>query len=73
MAAAVSFEPGLSNSELAEVEHDYGFQFPPDLRYYGTDLTDYFANEFSYHFGRSGYILPAPVRRIEFWSDLIER
>lgn len=42
-----------------------------DIIYYGTDLFDYFRNEFSYYFDRTGYTFAGNVRRIEFWSDLV--
>jgi hypothetical protein len=43
-----------------------------DIIYYGTDLFDYLSNEFSYHFGRAGYVFNGGARHIEFWSELIQ-
>jgi hypothetical protein len=31
-SSGVEFSPGLTDSEIGEVENDYGFTFPPDLR-----------------------------------------
>jgi hypothetical protein len=44
-----------------------------DIIYYGSDLFDYFCNEFGYHFGRSGYAFDGRARYIEFWSDLVDQ
>lgn len=41
--------------------------------YYGSDLFDYFCNEFGYYFGRAGYTFDGRARQIEFWSDLVDR
>ena len=46
--------------------------YQTDIIYYGTDLWNYFQNEFSYYFGTTEYQLGEPIRRIEFWSDIID-
>ena len=47
--------------------------YQTDIIYYGGDLEDYLANEFSYYFGRDEYaVRGAPVRRIDFWSHLVD-
>jgi len=33
---------------------------------------DYLHNEFSYYFGRAGYTITKPARRVPFWSRLAE-
>jgi len=43
-----------------------------DIIYYGADLQEYFENEFSYYFGRDGYRIREPVRKIELWSRIVE-
>jgi hypothetical protein len=45
-----------------------------DVIYYGSDLTEYFANEFSYYFRGPGaeHRISHPLRRIEFWSMLAD-
>lgn len=43
-----------------------------DIIYYGSNLSDYFQNEFAYHFGVAGNEISDPPRRIEFWSDFID-
>lgn len=47
--------------------------YQTDIIYYGSDLFDYFCNEFAYFFGRSGYVYEGRARHIEFWSDLVDR
>ena len=44
--------------------------YQTDNIYYGRDLFNYFCNEFSYYFGRAGYVFDDRVRHIDFWSDL---
>lgn len=48
--------------------------YQTDVLYYGADLEEYFANEFSCYFRgpRAQHVLTEPLRRIEFWSDLID-
>lgn len=43
-----------------------------DIIYYGSNLWNYFQNEFHSYFGVAGYQITAPLRRIEFWSDLVD-
>ena len=45
--------------------------YQTDIIYYGANLWNYFQNEFRYQFGVAGYQVDEPLRRIEFWSDLI--
>lgn len=40
-----------------------------DVIYYGADLADYFEREFA----DDGKPFAAPIKRIRFWSDLVER
>ena len=46
--------------------------YQTDIIYYGSDLRNYFENEFSYFFGTPGHRLKGPIRRIEFWSGFAE-
>lgn len=46
--------------------------YQTDIIHYGTDLDSYFKNEFHYYFGTPEYQIVGPIRRIEFWSDLID-
>lgn len=46
--------------------------YQTDIICYGLDLEDYFANEYSYYFGRQGYELSAKPKAIEFWSTFLE-
>lgn len=43
-----------------------------DIIYYGSDLTEYFENEFYAQFRKAGYHINEPTRRIEFWSDIVD-
>jgi hypothetical protein len=43
-----------------------------DIIYYGTNLLNYIENEFFQYFGRGGYKLEGEIRKIDFWSDLVE-
>ncbi len=47
--------------------------YQTDIIYYGANLFDYLCNEFHYHFGRPEYAVTGEIRRIEFWSDLVDR
>jgi hypothetical protein len=46
--------------------------YQTDIIYYGSDLWNYLENEFYYYFKTPKYNLKQPIRRIEFWSDLVE-
>lgn len=46
--------------------------YQTDIIYYGSHLANYFENEFAYYFGTPGYVLPEPIKRIEFWSAFDE-
>jgi hypothetical protein len=48
--------------------------YQTDIIYYGSNLAEYFANEFPSHFHRSGskYQISEPLVRIDFWSMLAE-
>lgn len=46
--------------------------YQTDIIHYGTDLCSYFRNEFHDYFGTPEYQILEPIRRIEFWSDLID-
>jgi hypothetical protein len=46
--------------------------YQTDIIYYGSDLWNYFENEFGHYFKTSGHNVTEPLRRIEFWSDLVE-
>lgn len=46
--------------------------YQTDIIYYGSNLWNYFQNEFHYYFGTTEYQLSKPIRRIEFWSDFID-
>jgi len=46
--------------------------YQTDIICYGADLRDYLENEFKWWFGREGYQVREPVRRIELWSRLVE-
>ena len=46
--------------------------YQTDIIYYGSNLLNYFQNEFQSHFGVANYHISDSPRRIEFWSDLID-
>ncbi|HEY0727864.1 MAG TPA: hypothetical protein VGD38_07350 [Pyrinomonadaceae bacterium] len=46
--------------------------YQTDIIYYGSNLWEYFQNEFHYYFGVAEYQITAPPRRIEFWSDFVD-
>jgi hypothetical protein len=46
--------------------------YQTDIIYCGTDLIDYFQNEFSYYFGRASYSLAGTPKKIPFWSAFAE-
>jgi len=43
-----------------------------DIIYYGSDLWNYFENEFYYYFQKPEYQIKEPVKQIEFWSNLVD-
>ncbi len=45
--------------------------YQTDIIYYGSNLANYLENEFVYHSGRE-HRLEGRIRRIEFWSWLVE-
>lgn len=47
--------------------------YQTDIIYYGASLFDYLRNEFHYHFDRPEYAVTGEIRRIEFWSDLVDQ
>ena len=46
--------------------------YQTDIIYYGSDLWNYLENEFYYYFRTPQYNLKGSIRRIEFWSDILE-
>lgn len=46
--------------------------YQTDIIYYGTDLYNYFRNEFHSYFKAPPNAIDEPIRRIEFWSDIID-
>ena len=46
--------------------------YQTDIIYYGSDLGNYFRNEFAYYFKVPEYQITEPVRRIEFWSEFVD-
>ena len=46
--------------------------YQTDIIYYGADLGNYLENEFHYYFKTPQYFIKEPVRRIGFWSRLVE-
>lgn len=46
--------------------------YQTDIIYYGSNLENYFASEFSYYFKTSEYIIPEPIRKIELWSIFVD-
>ncbi len=46
--------------------------YQTDIIYYGADLWNYLENEFYYYFQTPQYHLKEPLRRIEFWSEIVE-
>lgn len=43
--------------------------YQTDIIYYGSNLWNYFENEFYYYFQKQQYQINEPVKRIEFWSQ----
>ena len=46
--------------------------YQTDIIIYGQDLANYLENEFSYYFGTPDYVIREPLRKIEFWTMLVE-
>ena len=57
--------PGIEGNPVLSVHQT-------DIIHYGRDLCNYFKNEFHYYFGTAEYEIVGPIRRIEFWSDIID-
>jgi hypothetical protein len=66
--------PLIAHRYLPEQPHEAGNPvfsiFYTDVVYYGANLKDYFEREFA---GWSNKPWPAKIKRIPFWSDLVER
>lgn len=43
-----------------------------DIIYYGSNLSDYLANEFLLYFNKFNRTVDGPIRRIDFWSDIVD-
>ena len=73
VAGAPPLIPLYSHRYLPAEPHEAGNPvfsvYQSDIVYYGADLEDYFAREF----GAPGQPLQEPIKRIRFWSDLVER
>lgn len=71
--AAPKLIPLYSHRYLPSQPHEAGNPvfsvYQSDVIYYGADLDDYFKREF----GDPRRPLPATIKRIPFWSDLVER
>jgi hypothetical protein len=76
VAAAPKLIPICSHRYLPERPFEEGNPVfsvhQTDVIYYGTSLQNYLENEFSYYFGTEGYVIRGPVKRIEFWTSLVE-
>ena len=46
--------------------------YQTDIIYYGSNLDNYFENEFSYYFKTSEHIISGPIRKIELWSNIVD-
>ena len=46
--------------------------YQTDIIHYGSDLYDFFCNEFGYFFGRASYAFDGRAQHIEFWSELCD-
>ncbi|HWA61954.1 MAG TPA: SMI1/KNR4 family protein [Caulobacteraceae bacterium] len=73
VAAAPKLIPLVSHRYLPADPHEAGNPvfsvYQSDVVYYGADLADYFTREF----GDPRRPLPAHIKRIAFWSELVER
>jgi hypothetical protein len=58
-------------SRPCEAGHPVLSVYQSDIICYGVNLENYFHNEYSFHFGRSGYQLSGEPKSIEFWSSFI--
>lgn len=76
VAKAPALVPILGHRYIPAQPHERGNPvfsvYQSDIIYYGSDLADYFDREFQPRsFDRDAR--PSPIRRIEFWSDLVDR
>lgn len=46
--------------------------YQTDIIYYGSNLWNYFENEFYYYFQKPSYQITEPIKKIEFWSQFAE-
>ncbi len=46
--------------------------YQTDIIYYGSNLQNYFENEFHHYFKRPDYFIPEPARQIDLWAKLVE-
>lgn len=46
--------------------------YQTDIVHYGANLENYLHNEFFSYFSKSAFSLPADIRYINFWSELVE-
>ena len=73
VAAAPKLIPLVSHRYLPAEPHENGNPvfsvYQSDVIYYGSDLADYFDREFV----SQDRPLSQPIKRIRFWSDLVER
>jgi len=59
-------DPSLADNPVFSV-------YQSDIIYYGADLGNYLENEFHYYFQTPEYFLKEPIRRIDLWSQLVEK
>jgi len=57
--------PGIEGNPVLSV-------YQTDIIYYGSDLWNYFQNEFHYYFGTPKHQIDEPIRRVEFWSEIVD-
>lgn len=73
VGAAPKLIPLVSHRYLPAEPHEAGNPvfsvYQSDVIYYGADLADYFEREFV----NSRLPLPQHIKRVRFWSDLVER
>ena len=74
--AAPRLVPIVGHRYIPDRPHEAGNPvfsvYQTDIIYYGSDLDNYFENEYNYYFGTPKYQLHEPIRRIEFWSRLVD-